>query len=54
VLFRSIVAHRPSDVVAGLLVGSATALAVGPFMLATAQRWLPDKPVDGGTLHDSP
>jgi len=27
---------------------------VGPFMLATAQRWLPDKPVDGGTLHDSP
>lgn len=47
-------AHRPSDVVAGLLVGSATALAVGPFMLATAQRWLPDKPVDGGTLPDSP
>lgn len=43
-------AHRPSDVVAGLLVGSAVALGSGPFMLAAARRWLPDKPVDGGTL----
>jgi membrane-associated phospholipid phosphatase len=47
-------AHRPSDVIAGLLVGSSVALAVGPFMLATARGWLPDKPVDGGTLPASP
>lgn len=39
-------AHRPSDVVAGLLVGSAITVAVGPFMLSAARRWLPDKPVD--------
>lgn len=47
-------AHRPSDVVAALLVGPAVALLVGPFMLGVARRWLPDKPVDGGGLAASP
>lgn len=47
-------AHRPSDVTAGLLVGSAFSLVVGPFMLGAVQRWLPDKPVDGGTPPASP
>lgn len=40
-------AHRPSDVMAGLLVGPAVALLVGPPLLARARGWLPDKPVDG-------
>lgn len=41
-------AHRPSDVVAGLMVGSSVALLVGPPMLAWLRTWCPDKPMDGG------
>ena len=41
-------AHRPSDVVAGLMVGSSVSLLVGPPLLARLAAWCPDKPVDGG------
>jgi membrane-associated phospholipid phosphatase len=41
-------AHRPSDVVAGLMVGSSVTLLVGPPILARLASGCPDKPVDGG------
>ena len=41
-------AHRPSDVVAGMLVGSCIALMAGPGILARLRAVLPDKPVDDG------
>jgi membrane-associated phospholipid phosphatase len=39
-------AHRPSDVVAGIVVGGAVSILAGPLILARLNAWLPDKPMD--------
>ena len=41
-------AHRPSDVVAGWVVGTSLSWILGPPILARLHAWLPDKPVDAG------